>query len=125
TALTVSRVRDNRASLRARNSFQIPSTRTSGPAPWAGPGGCAPESSDPDTGDMVIGGFLLEGRICGGTLRDCDRAARMESASRGRFQSAGYRAGNRLQSSPRLAVDARNRSQQALGIGIQRIAEQL
>src|SRR5262249_6409441 len=106
-------------------SFQIPSTRTSGPTPWAGPGGRAPESSDPDTSDIVIGGFLLEGRICRGTLRDCDRAAGMESASRGRFQGAGYRAGNRVQSAPRAAVDARDRSQQAFGIGVQRIAEQL
>ena len=72
-----------------------------------------------------LGPFSFERRLRLGAFRNCARASRMKSASRGRMQRARNRAGNGLQAMVPSAVEAGNRFEQPVRVRIQRISKQL
>src|ERR1700735_800083 len=78
-----------------------------------------------DAGDIVIRALVFERRLGVGAFWNGAGASRMKSASGRRIECARNRARNRLQAMVTVAVDARNRFEQAARVGVERISEQL
>src|SRR3569833_3224265 len=87
----------------------------------------APVTARPsqDTGHALAGPDFLERRPAAHANIHRVLAARSEAAADGRVQQARHRAGDRLETVPVLggAVDARDRADQALRVGMPRLAE--